>query len=135
MADFGNAGTLTIRTDMGGVLIKAGQHIHYSLTVSGAMPIFTFACRHKARLSAEDFGPPRKTYEWDWQFPADSDSSEASDEDRYVVEMSFLTALKYTLRAELRTADESVLSLLKDLDAESNDSHDKCPSSIEVIAQ
>jgi hypothetical protein len=131
MADFGNAGKLTIRTDKGAVMVKAGQHIHYCLTVSGATPIFTFVCEHKPRLSAEDFGPPKQTYEWDWRFPADADAPD----DTYVVAMSFLTALKYTLRAELRTANDNMLSLLKDFDAESNDAHDKYPSSIEVIAQ
>lgn len=132
MSDFGNAGKLTIRTDKGAVLIRAGQQINYVLTVAGATPIFTFACEDKARKSAEDFpGHPKQTYEWSWTYPADADKAD----DVYVVEMSFLTALKYTLRAELRTANGNMLDVIKDLDAESDDAHDKYPSSIEVIAQ
>ena len=130
MSDFGNAGKLTIRVDNGAVMVKAGQHIQYSLIVQGEIPIFAFACTHKARLSDKDFPGPQQKYSWTWNYPADADGAD----DVYVVEMSFLTALKYTLRAEVQTANGNVLSVIKDLDAESNDSNDEYPSSIEVIA-
>ncbi len=130
MSDFGNAGKLTIRVDNGAVLVKAGQQIKYSLTVQGQIPIFAFACTHKVRLTDQDFPAPQQQYSWTWKYPADADGTD----DVYVVEMSFLTALKYTFRAELQTANGNMLSVIQDLDAESNDSNDKFPSSIEVIA-
>jgi hypothetical protein len=130
MSDFGNAGKLTIRTDNGAVMVKAGQQIQYTLTVQGEIPVFTFACTHKDRLTEESFPQPQQKYSWTWKYPADADGAD----DVYVVQMSFLTALKYTLRAELQTANGNLLSVIKDLDAESDDSNDKYPSSIEVIA-
>jgi hypothetical protein len=130
MSDFGNAGKLTVRVDNGAVMVKAGQQIQYSLTVQGEIPIFAFACTHKTWLTDQSFPGPQRQYSWAWKFPADADDTD----DVYVVEMSFLTALKYTLRAELQTANGNMLSVIKDLDAESNDSNDKFPSSIEVIA-
>jgi hypothetical protein len=131
MADFGNAGKLTIRTDKGAVMVRAGQKIQYFLNVQGDIPVFSFACSHRVRLSEKNFPGPQAKYAWAWEYPVDADSPD----DGYVVEMSFFTALKYTLRAELQTANGNLLDVIKDLDAESDDSNDRFPSSIEVIAQ
>lgn len=44
MADFGNAGKPVIRKDLLAVEVRSGETLTYTLDVSGAQGIFTFAC-------------------------------------------------------------------------------------------
>lgn len=122
---FGNAGTRTVRMHIGSVIVSLtnDEYLHYKLTVQGAEPVFTFACAHRALLSETDFpGHPKQVYEWDWgKKPADSDA----DDDMYVVAMSFITAVKYTLLVEYRRSDNSVKETLIDADYKSQDPNDK----------
>lgn len=131
MADFGKAGKLTIRTNKNAVTVTLGQKLRYSVTVEGAVPIFAFACEHKARAAAEDFpGHPKQLYSWVWRCPEDVDA----DDDTYTVEMSFVTATKYTLLVEHLSAQGEVMAKLKDLDAASSDPGDKYPAALEVMS-
>jgi hypothetical protein len=131
MPSFGNAGKLTIRTHDVAALVKlsVGEYIHYKLTVQGAEPIFTFACKHKARLSENEFaGHPKQVYEWTWSRAASlgqlpNEINDASD-DMYVVTLAFITAIKYTLKVEQRNSSDGVIRTLKDIDYESQDPQD-----------
>jgi hypothetical protein len=119
MPDFGVAGKLTIREFDGAVKVRVsqGEHLFFRLTVQGAVPIFTFACKHIPRLSEHEFsGHPKKVYEWTWS--RGSDESDAGD-DMYGVAMSFLTAIRYTLLVEHRDQGGNLINLLKDIDYES----------------
>jgi hypothetical protein len=140
MPDFGNAGTITVREHDVAALIKlsVGEYIHYQLTVQGAEPIFTFACTHSDRLSADNFdGHPKQVYEWTWGRSGSLDDlpnePADSDDDTYVVSMSFITAIKYTLVAEKRDANDDVMRTLKDIDYESQDPEDSFTEILRVF--
>jgi hypothetical protein len=140
MPDFGNAGEITIRVHDIATTVKLpeGEYLHYELTVEGAEPIFTFACKHKARLSEHDFvDHPKQIYKWTWG-RADSlddlpNEPEDSFDDVYVVTMSFITAVKYTLVVEQRDANDDVIQTLKDIDYESQDPVDTFTESLRVF--
>jgi hypothetical protein len=140
MPDFGNAGKLTVREHDVAALVKLseGEYIHYQLTVEGAEPIFTFACTHSDRLSADDFdGHPKQVYEWTWGRSESLDDlpNEPTDsaDDTYVVSMAFITAIKYTLVAEKRDANDDVMRTLKDIDYESQDPEDSFTETLRVF--
>jgi hypothetical protein len=142
MSDFGKAGKLTIRThDVAAVInLSVGEYLYYKLTVSGASPIFTFACKHHARLSEHQFaGHPKETYEWTWCRPTagaagvPDEKSDAAD-DMYGVAMSFIAAIKYTLLVEHRGKDDSLIRKLKDIDYESQDPHDNFTESLRLFS-
>jgi hypothetical protein len=133
MPDFGNAGKRTVRKHVGAVQVKlsAGEHLAFKTTVEGAEAVFTFACEHKARRSADEFpGHPKQVYEWTWGKAAND--SDASD-DEYGVRMSFVSATKYTLLVEHRKND-TVLAALKDIDYESQDPTDKFTETLRIFS-
>jgi hypothetical protein len=141
MADFGKAGKLTVRTHDVAALINlsAGEYIFYKLTVKGAEPLFTYACKDRARLSEHQFqGHPKKTYEWTWSrnqplaAGIPNENGDAPD-DLYVVSMSFIAAIKYTLLVEQRRADDSVIRKLKDIDYESQSPEDNFTETLRVF--
>jgi hypothetical protein len=141
MADFGKAGKLTIRAHDVAALVNLTnrEFLSYKLTVSGASPIFTFACKHSARLSEHEFnGHPKQVYEWTWGRPtavsADipNTASDAPD-DTYVVAMSFLGAIKYTLLVEHRDQHNQLIRKLKDLDFESQAPEDNFTESLRLF--
>lgn len=134
MADFGKAGKVTIRTEKVAVLVNLtkGEFLSYKLTVAGANGIFTFACQHKPRLSEHQFpGHPKAIYQWDWcrGNPAESDS----DDDMYVIAMSFLAATKYTLLVQMCDSAGSVLKTVKDVDYESTSPKDNFTASLHIF--
>ncbi len=140
MPDFGNAGELTVRAHDVATTVKLseGEYIHYTLTVQGAEPIFTFACEHNDRLSEHDFaGHPKQVYEWTWGRSTSLDDipneSEDASDDVYVVTMAFVTAIKYTLLAEKCDANDQVIRTLKDIDYESQDPTDTFTESLRVL--
>jgi hypothetical protein len=140
MADFGKAGKLTIRSHDVAVVVNLtkNEYIHYKLTVQGADPIFTFACKHGARLSEHQFsGHPKQVYEWTWQrsSPLTNVPNQPSDaaDDMYGVAMSFLAAIKYTLVVEHRDQNDKKIRTLKDVDYESQDPHDNFTESLRVF--
>ena len=133
MADFGVAGKLTIREFDAAVKVRVsqGEYLFFRLTVKGAEPIFTFACKHKARLSEHQFaGHPKKVYEWTW-----SKGQNESDlpMDMYAVGMSFITAIRYTLLVEHRDQNDGLIDLLKDIDYESTHSADNFTETLRVL--
>jgi hypothetical protein len=133
MPDFGVAGKLTVREFDGAVKVRisSGEYLSFRLTVQGAVPLFTFACKHKARLSEHEFpGHPKQVYEWTWS--KGSDESDSSD-DMYGVAMSFLTAIRYTLVVEHRDAQDNLINLLKDIDYESNHPADNFTETLRVF--
>jgi hypothetical protein len=140
MADFGNAGKLTIRKHDVAALVSLSnqEYLFYKLTVKGADPIFTFACIHRARLSEHQFpGHPKQVYEWTWSRPTSlpnvpNETTDAPD-DMYGVAMSFIAAIKYTLLVEQRDRNDQVVRVLKDIDYESNDPHDNFTESLRVF--
>ncbi|HXT63382.1 MAG TPA: hypothetical protein VN696_10125 [Pyrinomonadaceae bacterium] len=133
MADFGKGGKRTIRTHDGAVLVSIsnGEYLAYKLTVQGAVPLFTFACKHTSRKSQNDFpGHPKAVYEWTWSH--NSDESDAPD-DNYGVAMLFISALKYTLFVEHRRQDNTVIKVLQDIDYESKEHADSFTEILRVF--
>lgn len=110
----------TIREHKGTVRVNKGQHLHYSITAQGAQPVFSLACRHKVHFTAGDLGPPKKNYEVVW--PRTSADEEAGqDGEAYAFSMSFVAALKYTLKVELHDGSHKRVGagLIIDADYES----------------
>jgi hypothetical protein len=141
MADFGKAGKLTIRIDDVAAVINltAGEYLHYKLTVKGAVPIFTFSCKHEPLLSEHEFaGHPKQVYEWTWCKPTAGDpgvpdtKSDAAD-DMLGIPMSFITAIKYTVLVEHKDRSNASIRTLKDFDCESQDPHDNFTSSLRIF--
>jgi len=133
MPDFGVAGKLTVREFDGAVKVRisSGEYLFFRLTVQGAVPLFTFACKHQPRLSEHQFpGHPKKVYEWTWS--KGTDESDAQD-DMYGVAMSFLTAIRYTLVCEHRDAKDNLINLLKDIDYESQHPADNFTETLSVF--
>jgi hypothetical protein len=135
MADFGKAGKRTVRsyTPAVKVLLSQGEYLSYRLTVSGAVPEFSFSCSHRTLRSATDFpGHPKQVYEWTWgQDPSDKDA----DDDIYGVRMAFLTAKKYTLVVDRRRKDGSLIPpVLTDIDYESAEPTDGYQEDLHVFA-
>ena len=110
----------TIRVQLGTVRVNAGQHLHYFVTVQGAQPVFSLSCRHKTHFNAGDLGPPKKNYEVVWPRSA-ADEEPAQDGEAYAFSMSFVAALKYTLRLELHDGSHKRVGagLIVDADYES----------------
>jgi len=134
MTDFGKAGKINSREDDNSVLVRLdqGQYLFFRMTAQGAEPIFTFACKHRARLSASQFsGHPKQVYEWTWG--RGSNTADAAD-DMYVVSMLFITAIKYTLRVELRDENDQVLNLIKDIDYESQEPTDHFTETLRIFS-
>ena len=133
MADFGNAGKITIRRNAAAAQIDLGakESLHYKLTALGDKPQFAFSCKHRAAiLSSDTFGPPVMVYEWDLgKKPGDFDATD----DVYVVAMWFARITKYTLRVEHRNQAGSVIEVLKDIDYESQDPNDSYDDSLRVF--
>ena len=133
MADFGNTGKITSRTDeiITTVSLSAGEFLAYKLTVEGGHPVFAYSCKHKLRHSEKDLGGIKQVYEWTWckGSPAESDG----DDDTYVVAMSFIAAVKYTLLVTQHRPDGSLIKTLKDIDLESDQPTDNFTSSLGVF--
>jgi len=127
MPDFGNAGTRTVRTSKGAVIVDIDnqEFLSYEVKAQGAVPIFAFACKHRALLSANDLpNHPTSTYKWKWsKTDFGNDEPDKSLGDRYGVRFQFLTALKYTLLVRHHKQDGTV-ETIKDIDYASNDSSD-----------
>lgn len=142
MPDFGSTGTITVRVSVPAVQVNIsnGEYLFYQLTVSGAFPIFAFACTHETRLAADDFeGHPKATYEWTWSKPApnadDIPNVEADDnsDETYVVVMHFAAAIKYTLLVDHRDRNDNLIETLKDIDFESQAPEDNFPEGLHVF--
>lgn len=141
MADFGNSGKITIRTnhESATVRVGAGEYLAYKLTVKGATPIFVFACTHNTRLSQGQFpGHPKQVYEWTWCRPTagpagSPDVQSDGDDDTYEVVMHFAAAVKYTLFVEQRDQNNARLRVIKDIDFESQGPEDKFPEGLDVF--
>ena len=113
----------TIRVTRGLVTLSEGQHLHYFVTVEGARPVFSLACTHKTHFDAASLGAPQKNYEVIWER-----TSADSNDDDYTFAMSFIAALKYTLRVVVPDADHNVVGdgVIVDADYESEDPEMSC---------
>ena len=99
----------------GGVAVstKAGQYLHFTLDVSGPLPIFSLASNVKGTLhEAADFiGHPLAKYEWEHlKNPSDIQQLELLN-----LGLSFLTNATYTYLVELRNAAGAVVSTVLQL--------------------
>jgi hypothetical protein len=117
----------TIRVTRGRVRVNAGQHLHYFVTVDGARPVFSLSCTHKTHFDASGLGPPKKNYEVIWERNS-ADEGPTSDGEFYTFSMSFLAALKYTLRVEVHDSSHAVVGdgVVVDADYESENSLTSC---------
>ena len=99
----------TAVTENPGVLQIArasGEFLHFTLTVGGPLPVFSFNSSVKGTLfEAPDFiGHPKKKYEWQHlKNPSDMQSLELLD-----LHLAFITNAKYKYKVEKRAADGSV---------------------------
>jgi hypothetical protein len=134
MADvsgFGNKGTRTARKDRNAVEVNtgAGEYLSFVLTVKGAKAIFTFSCMHQAFKTESSFPgfPAIDEFSWTWgENPSELHHKEDGlEDDEYVVRMSFVPAIKYTLIVKHCRANGTTLRVLKDIDYESQDPKDR----------
>ena len=130
---FGNAGTRTVRKSSAVVIIDQtqGEYLEFKLSVRGAKAIFTFACKHRAIRSENEFpGHPLETYEWQWlKQLSDFDAHD----DQYGVRMSFVPAIEYTLVVDYCNSEGTVIERLKDIDYKSTDPEDKFQEPLRVF--
>jgi hypothetical protein len=80
--------------------VSDGQHLHYFITCVGAVPVFSLSCTHKTHFDAKTLGERRQDYEVVWP-RSSADETEDQDGEFYTFAMSFLGAIKYTVRVEL----------------------------------
>jgi hypothetical protein len=132
MADFGNTGTVTIRTnnETAEVRVSAGEFLAYKLTVEGAAAIFTFICARATQLSQQDFaGDPKQVYQWTWCHSAANPPDvlnrcvDARNQSHQVA-MQFAAAIKYTLLIEHCDLANTLIKTVKDIDFESQGPED-----------
>lgn len=125
MADFGNAGDITVRGErINSVIlnVKKDEYLFFRVTVDGAEPIFTFGCSHRDKVSAIDFDDhPQQVYEW--TFGKNGNDIDTNN-DLHTVMMIFTAALKYTLFVQHRDKNNKLIEQLKDIDFESKDPTD-----------
>jgi len=141
MADFGNAGTITVKSaNEAATLVDstAGEYLFYRLTVSGANPRFTFTCDSN-KFSHGDFpGDPKSVYEWSWNraaplAPGAPNAVTGAPNDTHVTFLDFITATKYSLFIEQRRADDTRVKVLRDVDYASQDSNDTFGDMLDVL--
>lgn len=71
-----------------------------------------------------------QSYEWNWlKNPGEGDASQ----DIYGMQLSFVSATKYTLRIEHRNSKDGLIQLLQDIDYESQDPKDWFQEPLEVF--
>jgi hypothetical protein len=104
---------IAVRTpNVGGVELKAGEHLHYFLRALGAEPVFNLACKHRTVRKETSFPDhPKMNYEW----TLSREELDADVED-YTVTMSYFIALQYTLRIEHHRANHSLIETAVDKD-------------------
>lgn len=119
--------TRTIRVSRGRVRVNEGQHLHYFVSAKGARPVFSLSCTHKTHFDAAGLGPPKQDYEVIWP-RGSADEGPNDDGDEYAFAMSFIGALKYTLRVELHDAGHTIVGdgIIVDGDYESEDPEMSC---------
>jgi hypothetical protein len=131
--DFGNAGKVTVRTDVNvtSLHVANGEFLDYSLTTNAPAPAFGFACQHRKWLTSADF-PVQANYTWThFQKTGEEDAPD----DSYSITMLFLGApASYTLKVIKRDKGGNALQTLKDLDFSSTDPTDFTTSTLEVVA-
>lgn len=119
----------TLRVTRGRIRVNDGQHLHYFVTVDGSAPVFSVSCLHKTHFEATRLGPPRKKYEMIWERTS-ADVGPGDDGDDYSFAMSFIAALKYTLRVELHDTAHDIVGgedgIVVDADYESEDPEMSC---------
>lgn len=132
---FGTAGTRDERTYEPSVTVQfdEGEFLHFKLTVSGAEPLFSFACKDQKRLSQSDFEDhPTSVYEWDLGTGKEQEPDKKKDV--YVVGMLFTTAIKYTLEVAHCRRSGSVIEQLIDVDYKSLAPEDKFREILSVFS-
>lgn len=140
MPDFGNAGTRTVTVFNANVNVNAtaGEFLDYSLTASGGVPAFAYACSHRDPISQSDQFPghPKANYRWQLQKAGEALPStvarDSTDFDVYSEAMSFLGAVKYDLLINLCNSDGSVKKVVQQISYASNDSTDTCSEDLGV---
>jgi hypothetical protein len=120
----------TLRVTRGRVRVDDGQHLHYFITCEGSTPVFSLSCTHRTHFSADTLGPPRKNYDRSWS-RSEADEEPGQDGEHYTFSMSFVSALKYTLRVELHDDAGHKLvggddGIIVDADYESDDPRVSC---------
>ena len=144
MADFGQAGKITVR-GMRREIVRLhpneGQYLYFKLTVRGGTPIFNFLRDNLRLIREESFsGHPKQVYQWTLgrkTTPTDPDEemltvNTENDDHMYLVGMNFANTVEYTLLVEHRDAEDNVIRVLKDMDFESNNSLDFFRELLEV---
>jgi hypothetical protein len=133
MPDFGNAGTITARTNVDSTVIHVNNNefLTYTLTTNAPAPVFAFACTDKKWLTSSDFPKAQATYNWKH---FDQNGDDDNPNDRYAVTMLFLGApAKYTLIINQCDRNGAVIQKLKDVDFSSSDPRDFYTSTLGVV--
>jgi hypothetical protein len=100
--------TTTIRVSRGRIRVNEGQHLHYFITCEGATPVFSLSCTHKTHFEARTLELARRNYEVVWP-RSSADETPDQDGEFYTFSMSFLAAMKYTVRVELHDDTHTIV--------------------------
>ena len=123
----------TVRKEDVAVLVRVrdGEHLVYKITVLGAQPIFTLVDQDSRLLmSQDDSSIPQMVYTRRWPNPTDNPVKVNND---HTMALSFLAAIKYTYLVEHRRSDDSVKSVIIDVDYESQRPEDTFFQNLGVI--
>lgn len=134
MPDFGNAGTITVRTDLDEVLIhlNANEYLSFNLAYDAPAPVFAFSCTHRKWLTNADFPSQNSPFTWT-HFQKNGDDDNPND--RYRISMSFLGApSKYKLIVKHLDKHGTPIKTVKDIDFASTDPSDFIVTSFAVIS-
>ena len=131
MADFGTAGTMTVRVSKvaGTIDVSNGEFLMCTLEVTGGVASFTFACTHKNLETPA--GPPVGRYQWT---VFDEPNCRLGD-DMHVLAMNFSFGVRsYTFRMQVFNADMALVATLKDVDYSTTDPADVANEPISLRA-
>lgn len=107
---------------------SAREFLQFQITANGPTATFAFASQddsngnHETYFQASGFaGHPKTNYDRQWPLPGDRVIAPTAI---CALTFGFLGATKYTLLVELRDANNTVVSTIKDIDYERDDQTD-----------
>jgi hypothetical protein len=132
MSSFGNRGRKVVRvsSDIVQINLNEGEHLHYRFTAMGSRPAFRLSNCQGTLWSEQDSDHPKTSYEFQWPR---SSAEVCFEQDVHSFSMSFANMSKCTLQIEHHDSSHNVLSVLKDIDYESENASDACYEPLTVL--
>jgi hypothetical protein len=120
---FGRAGSMTVRANEAGAVVRAaaGEHVICTVTVTGGRPTFTFA---REGVVLQDSATLQPAIKYQWILSA-ADGTLSPGEATYTFAVGFIGAFKYVYMMEHCDEFGARIQMLKDIDYESADAEDR----------